>query len=342
VAAKSVKRGAGGVVAAVLFGLTLLMAGCQAGAPGTSAAAVHFTAQSDIGLGAEARQVLDTVAGLRPQLNLALGDLAYEAGIDREFCDMVKGKLGEGFPYEVLTGNQESDGHDGDIENIVRCLPNRLAGLRGDYGTQWYVDVPEKNPLVRFVMVSPGIKFQGGQHLDYAKGSERWDWTTNAIDGASAARIPWTVVSMHAACLSLGKYDCKVGQDFANMLLEKKVDLVLSGDEHIYQRSHQLGLGPACPGLVPNAFAAGCVADSDSSMVKGSGTVFATVGVGGVGLYDVNGSDPEAGYFAASSGKNRDAAFGTLDVTATAGQLSARFVPAKGFSFTDAFTIGQP
>jgi hypothetical protein len=75
----------------------------------------------------------------------------------------VKGKLGQDFPYEVLTGNQESDGHDGDIENIIRCLPNRLPGLQGDYGTQWYVDVPEKDPLVRFVMVSPGIKFQGGQ-----------------------------------------------------------------------------------------------------------------------------------------------------------------------------------
>jgi len=284
VAATSVKRGAGVAVTAVLFCLTLLMAGCQSVPAGTSGSSVHFTAQGDIGLGAEARQVLDTVAGLRPQLNLALGDLPYEAGIDREFCDMVKGKLGEDFPYEVLTGNHESDGRDGDIENIVNCLPNRLPGLQGDYGTQWYVDVPEKKPLVRFVMVSPGIDFQGGQ----------------------------------------------------------QVDLVLSGDDHLYQRSHQLGLGPDCPELVPGSFSAACVTDSDPSMVNGAGTVFATVGVGGAGLYAVNENDPEAGYFAAWSGKNHDPAFGTLDVTATGDQLSARFVPAKGFNFTDTFTIGQP
>jgi hypothetical protein len=56
-------------------------------------------------------------------------------------------------------------------------------------------------------------------------------------------------------------------------------------------------------------------------------------------LYEVNDNDSEARYFAAWSGKNRDPALGTLDVTATPGRLSARFVPAKGYTFTDAFTI---
>lgn len=71
----------------------------------------------------------------------------------------------------------------------------------------------------------------------------------------------------------------------------------------------------------------------------GSGTVFVTVGTGGVGLYEVNDGDSEARYFATWSGKNRDPALGTLDLTATAGRLSARFVPANGYTFTDAFTI---
>jgi hypothetical protein len=33
--------------------------------------------------------------------------------------------------------------------------------------------------------------------------------------------------------------------------------------------------------------------------------------------------------------------YGALDVTATADQLSDRFVPAKDHSFSDAFTIGR-
>jgi hypothetical protein len=58
-----------------------------------------------------------------------------------------------------------------------------------------------------------------------------------------------------------------------------------------------------------------------------------------VGLYDVNDQDSEAACFAAWSGKNREPALGTLDVTATADRLSAKFVPANGYSSTDTFDI---
>jgi hypothetical protein len=163
VAAKSVQRGTAGTVTAVLACLGLLMAGCQSGppepsptetapftVPEPSGASVHFTAQADIGVKKASKQVLDTIADLRPQFNLALGDFTYKAGIEQEFCDMVKAKLGQDFPYELLTGNHESDKKDGDIAKFVECLPNRLPGLKGEYGTQWYVDVPEQNPLIRF------------------------------------------------------------------------------------------------------------------------------------------------------------------------------------------------
>jgi hypothetical protein len=290
-------------------------------------------------MGKDAKRVLDTIAGLKPQLSLALGDFSYQAGKEKEFCAMVTEKLGADFPYELITGNHESDGHDGDIRNFVQCLPNRLPGLKGEYGTQWYVDVPEQNPLVRIIMVSPGIKFQDGNKLDYSKNSPRWRWTAAAVDGAEAKQIPWTVVGMHTPCLSIGKYDCVAGEDLTNMLMEKKVDLVLTGHNHSYQRTHQLSLSDGCTALVPGSFAEGCVMDSDASMAKGAGTVFATSGLGGAGPHQVNEDDSEIRYFAAWSGQNRRAAFGTLDVTATADRLDARFVPAEGSSFTDSFRI---
>ena len=74
---------------------------------------------------------------------------------------------------------------------------------------------------------------------------------------------------------------------------------------------------------------------------KGGGTVLVTAGVGGVGMYDVYDNDPEAGFFAAVSGKNRSPAEGTGDATATEERLDVRFVPAACYSFTDAFTIGD-
>jgi hypothetical protein len=44
-------------------------------------------------------------------------------------------------------------------------------------------------------------------------------------------------------------------------------------------------------------------------------------------------------YFASTSGKNQEPAFGTLDVTATVDELAARFVPADGYTFSDSFTL---
>ena len=173
---------------------------------------VHFTAQGDIGVGTGAKKVLDVVAELNPQLNLALGDFSYKAGIEQQFCDMVTGQLGDDFPYQLVTGNHESDGHEGDIEKFVRCLPNKLPGLQGEYGTQWRVDVPEQNPVVRFILVSPGIDFRDGQPLDYSKDSERWRWTADAIDEAKSQKIPWTVVGMHVPCLSVGNTTARPGR----------------------------------------------------------------------------------------------------------------------------------
>jgi hypothetical protein len=340
-----------------LLSLCLLLAACQPGPPEPTpspvptttpptpttplpspGATVHFTAQGDIGVSTGAKKVLDVIAALEPQLNLALGDFAYKAGLEQQFCDMVKGRLGTDFPYQLLSGNHESDGRDGDIEKFVRCLPNKLPGLQGEYGKQWQVDVPEQNPVVRFIMVSPGIEFRDGP-LDYSRGSERWRWTEDAIDEAKSQGIPWTVVGMHVPCFSMGEKDCEAGQDFTNMLIEKKVDLVLSGHDHVYQRTHQLSLGRQCQEIVPAAFSGGCLVNTDASMAQGSGTVFATIGVGGVGLYNVQERDPEAAYFASWSGKNWNPTLGTLDVTATAVELAARFVPAQGYTFTDSFTL---
>jgi PKD repeat protein len=300
---------------------------------------VHFTAAGDYGAGANSRAVLGLIGTIAPDLNLALGDLSYGVtGTEQEWCDLVTGYVGAGFPFELLAGNHESDGLNGNINDFSACLPNQLPGLVGTYGRQWYVDVPAQDPLVRYVMISPAITFPEGA-TSYAAGSARYQWTAAAIDGARAASIPWVVVGMHKPCLSIGNYACDPGADITNLLLSKKVDLVLNGHEHLYQRTKQLALRTGCTALVPGTYDADCVADSDASLVKGAGTVFATVGTGGVAQRDLNPADPDAPYFAASSGL-ATATWGVLDVRATATTLTAGFVRASGGTFADAFTIG--
>jgi hypothetical protein len=168
----------------------------------------------------------------------------------------------------------------------------------------------------------------------------RCDWTAAAIDGARTAGVPWVVVGMHKPCLSMGAYNCDPGAAFINMLIDKRVDLVLSGHEHLYQRSHQIATSGACTAIVPGSYSAGCVADSDSdsTMTTEAGTVFAGAGTGGTPFRDINTSDTEAGYFAAFSALNANPTWGSLDVAATATQLTANFARAAEGNFT----LGPP
>ncbi len=317
----------------------VLLSGAAVGAP--SPTNVHFTAAGDVGMSSSTTGgVLDGLAAADPDAHFALGDLSYgTTGQEQAWCDFVKARVGEGFPFELLTGNHESNGLNGNINDFSACLPNQLPGLTGTYGRQYSVDVPQEDPLVRFVMISPGLQFPDGTTWTYTAGSARFNWTAAAIDGARDAGIPWVVVGMHKPCLSMGVYGCDVGHGLINMLLAKKVDVVLSGHEHMYQRTKQIGLGTGCSSLAVNSFDADCIVDGDSSMVAGAGTVFATIGSGGVTpLRDVDTSDSEAGYFAAVSGANQNPVHGFGDFDVTPDEFRMSLVPTTG-TFTDAFTL---
>ena len=310
----------------------------QSSGPGAEPS-VRFTASGDIAAGTESEAVIDQIASISPDLHLALGDLSYaEAGAEKSWCDFITSRTGVGFPFELISGNHESKGRNGNINDFSACLPNQLPGLVGTYGRQYYVDVPQVNPLVRYIMISPGLPYPSGR-WSYSEGSKRYRWTAKAIDGARSAGIPWVVAGMHKPCLSVGHYACESGADLFNLLVAKRVDLVLTGHEHLYARSKQLALGPSCEAIEPGSYAAECVSDEDDDLMKGSGTVLAIAGTGGATLREVHAKDKEARYFAASSGSNRQPSHGNLDIRVTADALTARFVPVAGGTFTDAFTI---
>lgn len=301
---------------------------------------LRVTAAGDYSTSTAAAGVISRVGQLKPDLHLALGDLSYGAtGAEQSWCDFVTSRTGAGFPFQLVSGNHESNGLNGNINDFAACLPNQLPGAVGTYARQYYVDVPQQNPLARFVFVSPGIPFADGT-WDYSVGSPRYNWTAAAIDGARSASIPWVVVSMHTPCISIGVYDCVAGPDITNLLLSKKVDLVLNGHEHHYQRSKQLSVAAGCTGLQPGVYNSSCVRDGDNSLAKGAGSVFTTVGTGGVDLRDVNTADPETPYFAAYSGLNINPSHGLLDMKFTATTLDAGFVATDG-AFTDAFSVAS-
>ncbi len=302
-----------------------------------------FAAAGDHGANPQSAASLAALDSSGASFYLALGDLDYdETPTDAAWCDYVKQRLptlGPQFPFEVGVGNHEDDnGMDGHILNHAACLPDRLGATIGpssSYGVEYYFDYPAADPLVRVIMIAADHTVSGINY-DYTVGSARYQWLSATIDGARAAQIPWVAVGTHKPCLSASG-GCSGGEDLTNLLVEKRVDLVLNGHHHNYQRSKQLQLDPStCPAIPAIGTDIDCVQDdgADDSYTKGAGPVFVIAGSFGAGLSSIDPADPEAPYFARTNGTS----FGFVSYAMTRDRLDATFVASSG-TFSDSFSI---
>ena len=211
-----------------------------------------FTAGGDFGGNSSSSATLDMIAHSGSAFHLAIGDLSYsEITPESAWCSYVQSHVGSTFPVELVSGNHEDgvDGQDGLIDTFAQCLPDRLGAV-GTYGKEYYFDYPAASPQARFIMISPGLDFTNGGLYSYAAGTAHYNWVANTIDSARAAGIKWVVVGMHYPCLSMGIAPCSTGNDIMNLLISKKVDLILQAHDHNYQRSKQLALnGSTCPAI---------------------------------------------------------------------------------------------
>jgi len=273
-----------------------------------------FTAAGDYAGTSNTDAVLNVIKNSGTNLHIAVGDFRYDShGSPGGWASYVQGIVGANLPFEIISGNHDN----GDIGAYASVLPNKISGMVGTYGQQYYFDYPSTGPLARFIMISPNVL-----SFDTA-------WFSNAVDTARSAGIKWVIVGLHKPCITTGAKGCEIGAGTHDLFLNKKVDLVLFGHDHNYQRSKQLKCATV------GSFNASCVVNAGPNYVKGAGTVEVITGTGGNGLYPVSNGDSEAGYFATI---NSDT-WGVTKCTVNANQLSCQFVKASGGSLSDSFTI---
>src|SRR5437899_979068 len=288
-----------------------------------------FTAGGDIGGNSNTSTALDLIAQSGSQFHLAIGDLSYsEISPESSWCSYVKSRVGSTFPFELLAGNHEDGGEtqNGLIDNFAQCLPDRLGAV-GTYGKEFYFDYPASAPIARFIMISPNLTFTNGGSYSYAAGTAHYNWVSNTIDNARAAGIKWVIVGMHKVCISVGIMSCDISNDLYNLLVSKKVDLILQAHDHNYQRSKQLALNSTtCTAIQAETYNSNCVVNDGSTgnYTQGAGPV--TVIVGSVGeqpLNVINTADGDAGYFAKWMGDNVSPTNGYTKFTISYDQLTA-------------------
>jgi len=334
-------HGASLFAAVLLVAALALPVGPSPARADTAPTSFTFGAAGDFGASSAAGATFTTLAGAGTDLFFAVGDLSYsQVTPESAWCDFVKTRVGSAYPFELVSGNHEDNGPDGLISNFAACLPDRTGNVTGSYGKEYFVDYPPAAPLARFIMISPALTFPNESQYNYTKGSAHYTWLSNAIDGARANGVRWVIVGMHEVCLSAGSQPCSIGSDLLNLLVSKKVDLVLQGHDHDYQRSKQLATSAACSTVPVGSYNAGCVVDdgSDGVYTKGSGTVFVIAGTGGESEGSTSTSDAEAPYFAKLMGGNHTNGFVRYQVSAD--QISARFIRSAGGTLADSFTIG--
>lgn len=311
-----------------------------------------FAAGGDIGANRRSDVSLRAIPGTGASFFLAIGDLDYdETSSDAAWCDYVKERVGSNYPFQLVTGNHEegsasNPGRDGYVGNHAACLPDHfnstplIDGMPG-YPANYYFDYPQDDPMLRVIMISAALEFDGVIYQFNRQEQTNYNALAAAIDEAKQNGL-WVVVGIHKVCLTAGEKSCEIGADLVNLLLEKRVDLVLQGHDHNYQRSKQIRLGDGCTGIVPRAYNPNCIADdgSDNTYTRGEGTVFVIDGVVGRCCYTVNPDDEEAGYFSTLVGNDDIDTYGFVTYTVSRTRIDAQVVASVG-TWSDHFSLVQ-
>jgi hypothetical protein len=193
------------------------------------------------------------------------------------------------------------------------------------------VDYPVSNPFARILMIAPGVLGSAASYNLYKQGQAGYSWVENAIDEAREKNIRWIIVGMHKNFISVLVKTAEVGKDLMSLLFDKRVDLILQGHEHGYERTKQL----TCAYV--NNYNASCVADVTPA-VQGKGTTIVVLGTGGQALRTKNVRDPEWSYFQVVDVTT----YGFGHFLVTADKIAYNFRKSFGGSLRDSFTLKYP
>jgi 3',5'-cyclic AMP phosphodiesterase CpdA len=207
-----------------------------------SSAPFTFAAFGDFGKQTESQQRLrDQMVRDSFRFLVTTGDNAYDAGRYTEFDTKVFQIYGSLFSKVAVfptLGNHDYATSNGAPYLDLFSLPRNAWRASDqeryysfDYGNVHVVALDTNTPL---------------NTTDSAAGDDMFDWLR---DDLSRTTQPWTIAVVHHAPYSTGAHgsDSRVRSKLVPIFEQYGVDLVLSGHDHIYQRTKPLRAGQVTP-----------------------------------------------------------------------------------------------
>src|SRR3989449_1965191 len=351
-----------------------------------ASASFSFAASGDIGglTVSTSTRNLDRLVASSPNFFLGLGDFSYDPSVTGDaWCSQFKGRFSD---IAIISGDHDTGGHPAGFgetssyERYVNGCPLTLGvhivcgPVEADcYGKEYYFDYPAApaSPIARFIFAAPKLFNITGVCTSpcssqtspstpctdqygcwpYKANDLHYNWTANAIDNARSKGIGWVIVATHKLCISSSDATCSMGMAFFNMLVQKKVDLIIQAHDNAYERSKQLALNPTtCPKMTTDGsgyavYNSGCVVDAGTgNYTRGAGSVVVVQGAWIDDLYGVGNSASntqnvaEAPYFAKLMGQNtvgNGLGFTKYTISASSIDLQTYF----SGTFSDKFSI---
>jgi hypothetical protein len=273
----------------------------------------NFATAGDFGCSTNTKNTVENMQSKEPEIVLALGDLSYHSTADCWFDMMspIKDKL------MITLGHHDVEDGQAKMDQYLNSF-----GLEKPFYSYEY------NKVHFLVMSAKSVYNEGSEQYnfileDLKKASENKDVNWIVV---SSYGPPYTSPSEHTAFKEL--------RDVYHPIFEKYgVDLVLSGHNHNYQRTHPITYNPneSSEPVVTNDRSAEYNSQKD-------GIVFAIVGTGGVNFYSFDGQAP----FVDTQFANK---FGFLNIDISNGnphtKLTGTFYDNKGDQILDQFTIDK-
>lgn len=215
-----------------------------------SAQKVRIWALGDFGDGsASQKAVMKSIEaythGNRPDAWIWLGDNAYNNGKDEEYqknvFDVYQQAFLQNLPIYPSPGNHDYGGkHDPSFPPYFKIFNMPSEGQAGGVSSHSESYYSVNYGPVHLIALDTEMRESSGMMLKDGKG-EQVDWLKKDL---AANKLPWVVVYFHKPPYSKGSHDSDIELDMKSMrenmtsiFEEYKVDLVIAGHSHVYERS---------------------------------------------------------------------------------------------------------